>query len=299
MFTIVGEALIDVVVPAGGQPPAEYVGGSSANVAIGLGRLGRAVELVSQVGADERGQRVLRALERDGVSTAEVRVGPSPTATATATLDAAGVATYRFDLHWDPGELSCPPRTRVVHTGSLATVVEPGASATVELLKSVADHLLVTYDPNCRPAVLGEADQERAGIEATVELAHVVKVSDEDLAWLYPGEDVRAVAERWLARGPALVIVTCGGKGALALGRGGSAHQPAPVVDVVDTVGAGDSFTAALLHALADQPALAPADVAALDSARLSTILRSAVVAAAVTCTRAGANPPTLDELLR
>lgn len=296
MFAVIGEALIDVV-HAVGRDPVEHVGGSPANVALGLARLRAPVQLITAVGDDPRGARIRDTLAAAGVGLRTMRTHRGPTSTATAHLDDAGRATYDFDLRWDPGPIELPDGARIVHTGSLATVVEPGASAVRALLRTIGDSRLMSYDPNCRPAVMGSPDRVRGGVEELVGLAHLVKVSDEDLAWLYPGEPYDEVARRWLRGRGGVIVVTRGGDGVWAVGPGGEVGEPAPLVDVIDTVGAGDSFTAAMLHGLALVGATTPSALAHLDEPALRTVLHRAVVAAAVTCTRAGANPPDTAEL--
>lgn len=298
MFAVIGEALIDIVRRAGGDT-VEHIGGSPANVALGLARLRAPVQLLTCVGDDERGIRIRESLTDAGVGMAAARVCGGSTSTATASLDDAGRATYEFDLRWDPGRMVVPGGVRVLHTGSLATVVEPGATGVRALLEASDDALLVSFDPNCRPAIMGPVEHARATIEQVVGTVHLVKVSDEDLGWLYPEAPVGDVMRRWLDRGARLVVVTRGSRGAWAMGRAAEVWEAAPPIEVVDTVGAGDSFTAAMLHALALVGATFPEALGELGEDTLKTVLHRAVVAAALTCTRSGANPPDTTELDR
>ncbi|OLT53362.1 hypothetical protein BJF88_11945 [Cellulosimicrobium sp. CUA-896] len=211
---VVGEALIDVVHRADGSVDA-LPGGSLANVALTLGRLGRDARLVTWIGADERGDAIRAWLAGSGVVLAPGSSDAPSTSVATAHLDGDGAATYEFDLEWQvPPGTAATASTLVVHTGSIAAVLEPGASAVRDLVADARRTATVTYDPNARPALMGEPGDARERIEAMVALADVVKVSDEDLEWLVPGGDAVEVARAWLALGPALVVVTLGGAGA-------------------------------------------------------------------------------------
>ncbi|WP_370445316.1 PfkB family carbohydrate kinase [Miniimonas sp. S16] len=223
------------------------------------------------------------------------------TSVATARLDEHGAASYEFDVEWRVPMGTVPGGgTLAVHTGSIAAVLEPGASDVRALVSQARATATVTYDPNARPALMGEPAGARARIEAFVALADVVKVSDEDLAWLVPGADSVAAARDWLALGPALVVVTFGGKGAVAVTAAGAQHVAAPHVRVIDTVGAGDSFMGALLDGLWDAGLLGAENRAALraiDCSTLRTLLERCVAVAAITVSRAGANPPHREEL--
>ena len=233
---VVGEALVDIVL-RGAAPGAEHPGGSPANVALGLGRLGRRVSLLSRLGDDERGERVRAHLAASGVRLADGTLAPGRTSTATARLDERGAASYEFELDWRlPDAVELPP-ARALHTGSIAAFLAPGGDAVLELVRRAeAEGLTVSYDPNARPVLMGAAGPARERVEQFVATADVVKVSDEDLAWL--------------ALGPALVVVTRGGEGASGVCAAGEVEVPAPPVDVVDTVGAGDAFMSATLALL-------------------------------------------------
>ncbi len=297
---VVGEALIDVVHRADGSVD-EHPGGSLANVALTLGRLGRDARLATWLGTDAHGEAVRSWLDDSAVTLAPGSTRADRTSVATAHLDGQGAATYEFDLEWRvPAGTAPGAGTLAVHTGSIAAVLEPGASDVRALVAAARDTATITYDPNARPALMGDPADARARIEALVALADVVKVSDEDLAWLVPGTDPVAVARDWLALGPALVVVTYGGEGALALTAAGEQRVTAPRVEVVDTVGAGDSFMGALLDGLWDAGLLG-ADrrdaLRAVDAATLTRLLERCAAVAAVTVSRAGANPPRRAEL--
>jgi fructokinase len=296
---VIGEALVDIV-SAGGQEPAEHVGGSPANVALGLARLGHDTRLLTRVGRDPRGERIARHLAASGVRLEPGSVTDDATSTATAHLDAARVATYAFDLDW-----SLPPGIDVgtptaVHTGSVAATLDPGAQDVLRLVRGLAGRSVVSYDPNARPALMGTPAQALARVEEVVRHCDVVKVSDEDLAWLLPDTAPSDVARRWLDLGPALVVVTRGPLGALGVLPTGEVTVPAPPIDLADTVGAGDALMSGLLDGLATAGLLRPDRIAALrtaDPGSLTDLLAHAVAVAAYTCTRPGADPPTPAQL--
>lgn len=296
---VVGEALVDIVEQVDGST-AEHPGGSPANVALGLARLGHGAELLTRIGTDTRGAAIHEHLAASGVRLVDGSVTQERTSTARAVLDAAGVATYRFDIDW---RLSAGPDVTAfdaLHTGSIAAVLLPGGDDVVRLVEQAAGRVVVTYDPNARPTLMGDPVATRARMERLIALSDVVKVSDEDIAWLAPGADPVDVATAWQRTGPGIVVVTRGGDGAVAVTAAGRVEVASPRVDVVDTVGAGDSFMAALLDHLAGAGLLGagrgPA-VAAMPSDQVAAMLTHAARVAAVTCSRAGANPPTRAEL--
>jgi fructokinase len=302
MFVVVGEALVDLVGQRGGRTLAVHPGGSPANVALGLARLGAAVTLKTRLGRDAFGELIRSHLQASGVT---VDGGPADgvsTSLAIATL-AAGIASYDFRIEWDPGPLApLPVETRCLHTGSLATVLPPGADRVVDLVEREHERrrVTITYDPNVRPALMGDAERARRDIEHLVALSDVVKVSDEDLHWLYPDRSDEDVARDWLASGPALVVVTRGGAGVFAVSASLELRRPAVPIDLVDTVGAGDSFTSGLLDGLRRAELIGAARrdaLAAVDEATLSSLVDTAAQIAAITCSRPGADPPTRMEL--
>jgi len=297
---VVGEALIDVVHHADGTVD-HLPGGSLANVALTLGRLERATTLATWIGDDDAGATIQRWLGESGVELAPGSNGAASTSTATARLDAEGAATYDFDVEWQvPAGTAVTPATLALHTGSIAAVLEPGASAVYALVKAARATATITYDPNVRPALMGDPADARRSIERLVAIADVVKVSDEDLAWLVPGVDPVEVARDWLALGPAIVVVTLGGDGAVAVSAAGEQRVAAPRTQVVDTVGAGDSFMGALLNGLWDAGLLGAgrrSGLRAIDPAVLRHVLEECVEVAAITVSRAGANPPHVDDL--
>ncbi|MFD5212160.1 carbohydrate kinase [Streptomyces anulatus] len=295
---VVGECVADIVrLPD--QAARVHPGGSPANVAYGLARLGHRAVLLTQLGPDGNGRLIREHLASGGV---DVRTDGStaPTPSAAVTLDGSGQAGYAFDVSWTLAPVAVEPAPVHVHTGSIGAVVEPGSTTVLDIVRAARATATVSYDPNVRPALMGDHAAAVRRVEECVGLSDLVKASDEDLEWLYPGEDPERVAARWLGRGPAVVLVTRGGAGALAVLPGGHITVQAPEVDVVDTVGAGDAFMSGTLHALAAHGLLGPGArdrLHAVDRGTVTDVLRHAVASAAVTVSRAGANPPGADEL--
>ncbi|GAA3817412.1 carbohydrate kinase family protein [Cellulomonas soli] len=295
---VVGEALVDVVRRLDGTVE-EHPGGSPANVAVTLGRLGRPVHLLTCLGDDDRGRRVHDWLGASHVDVVGGLGAGTRTSSATATLDATGAASYVFAIDWHV-DTAGVPTADLVHTGSIAAVLQPGADQVAAWLHEAKVGATVTYDPNVRPSLMTDHADALARIERLVALADVVKVSDEDLAWLHPELDPAAAAALWLTRGPALVVVTAGGEGALALTAAHGVQITAPRVVVADTVGAGDTFMGALIDGLVTLGAVGPEGrqvVADLDEPGLTALVERCAAAAAITVTRSGANPPTAAEL--
>ncbi|WP_345713776.1 PfkB family carbohydrate kinase, partial [Kineococcus glutinatus] len=273
MITVLGESLVDVVRSADGRVR-RHPGGSPANVAVGLARLGHGVRLRTAFGDDADGALLAAAFERDGVQV--LRAVTAATSTATAHLDATGAAGYEFSLLPDPDPQLPAELGECLHTGSLAALVPAAAERSAALLRAARGRAAVSFDPNCRPALMGEPADVRARVAEHVAASDVVKASAEDVAWLHPGEDVRAVARRWAGLGPALVVVTDGGAGCTAVAAAGEVAVPALPVAVADTVGAGDSFTSALLDALSRRGALGADSrerIARLDAAEIADVL--------------------------
>ncbi|QSF59458.1 carbohydrate kinase [Nocardioides sp. zg-1228] len=296
---VVGEALVDVV-PGPDGAPRDHPGGSPANVALALGRLGRDVRLVTLLGDDARGAAVRAWLEAGGVEVLASPTGSGRTSSAAVTLDDSGAATYDFDLDWDLRAVPDVP-CDVVHVGSIATVLEPGADTVLTTFRAHRGRALLSLDPNARPAITPDRTGPAARVEELVALADVVKVSDEDLAWLQPGAGPVATAARWAAAGPGLVVVTRGGAGAIAVRPDGTTLEvPGVPVAVADTVGAGDTFSGVLLDALVALGAHGPGAgdaLRALTDRDLLDVVTTAAVGAAINVSRPGADPPTRAEL--
>lgn len=299
---IIGEALIDVVRRADGTLT-EHPGGSPANVALGLARLGRGVDLLTWFGRDPYGSLITEHLAASGVTIVPGSDGAAWTSVAAATIDADGGASYVFDLAWHvPERWASPPvPPLVVHTGSIAAVLEPGAPDVAHIVAAHRGSATITYDPNLRPSLMPPAEATRPVVEALVELADVVKVSDEDLAWLDPATEPLDLARRWATAGPGLVVVTHGGNGATVLTPDGRELTiPAPRVVVADTVGAGDSFMGGLIDGLWSAGLLGADRRGALRAAgdvALQEVLTRCAQIAAITVSRPGADPPRRAEL--
>jgi fructokinase len=269
-------------------------------VALGLARLGHRTGLLTRIGDDERGRVIRDHLVSGGVRLVEGSVTGSATSTAKATLDDRGVASYEFDIDWRLPDGAGADGATAVHTGSIAAFLQPGGDQVLDLVRRAAAGATISYDPNARPRLMGDAGAARERVERIVAGCDLVKVSDEDLEWLTPGEDPADVADRWQRLGPAVVVVTLGEKGALARFRGEGVTVEAPQVAVVDTVGAGDAFMSGTLDFAARSGLLDPdrrSALAAVDAATVTGMLRHAVRVSAFTCTRAGAQPPTRAEL--
>ena len=291
---VIGEALIDIV-QRGGHVIGEHVGGSPLNVAVGLGRLDRDVDFLTHIAPDAHGKNIVEYLEASGVQLVSGSRSASRTPTALATLDASGSARYEFDIDWQLSGTPEVPPPLVVHTGSIAAVLEPGCRATAALLDTYRAAATLTFDPNVRTALITDDDAARGRIERLVERCDVVKASDEDLRWIDPRRAPEQIARTWLELGPAIVAVTLGGDGAFAVSRAGLVRVPARPVEVVDTVGAGDAFMTGLIDALWTQGLLGARQRDALADIgvdALSEVLATAVHAAALTVTRAGADLP-------
>jgi fructokinase len=296
---VVGEALIDVVPDAGGQPQ-DYPGGSPANVAITLGRLEREVRLVTLLGDDPRGTLIKEWLQASNVTVLAQPTGSGRTSTAAVTLDETGAASYVFDLDWD---LTAVPdhECDVIHVGSIATVLDPGADTVLDAVRARRGSAVVSLDPNARPAITPDRTGPVARVEELVALADVVKVSDEDLLWLHPEHDPVHTATRWASQGPGLVVVTRGGEGAVAVRPGGATLEvPGVPVTVADTVGAGDTFSGVLIDALLQLGVHGPGGrevLRALSDRDVLVAVTTAAIGAAINVSRPGADPPSRAEL--
>lgn len=304
-LVVVGEALVDIVVPAGADPTdatavTEAVGGSPMNVAVGLARLDVPAVLVTRIGDDPRGRRVAEHVRESGALLSPDSVVPGTrTSTATALLDGTGAATYDFDLHWDlPRQVL--PDAAGLHVGSLGASLSPGRTAVLDLVRQAVERdLMVSYDPNMRPALMGDPVAAWQDVVEIARQSTLVKLSDEDAQALRPDLSLDEVAGE-LLRGERteLVMVTLGGDGAAAhTSRVSVQVAPPRSFEVVDTVGAGDSFMAAALASLLTRGLGGAARLRALGEAEQRSLLLDAITAASITCSRRGANPPTRREL--
>jgi fructokinase len=306
---VVGEAMIDLVQAGPGRLFDAVPGGSPANVAIGLARLETPVRMVARLGDDLLGRRLREHLTANRVDLSLAIAATEPSSLAIVAVGRDGRPEYEFridgtaDWQWRDEELAyvVDPQVVAVHAGSLALTLSPGADAIVRLLRRAQATATVSYDPNCRPLLMGLPADMLARVQSVLGFADVVKASAEDLEWLLPGRAPRDVAAEWLEAGPALVAITLGSDGVVAASRGsGLVRRPGRPVRVVDTVGAGDAFTSGLLSSLHRRSLLGAGQrerLRKLDPDSVAQILDDAVLASAIACTRRGAEPPTLDEI--
>jgi len=298
-FLVVGEALTDCVIR--GDSVTETPGGSPLNVAIGIGRLGHDVVLAARVGPDARGQVITQHVLDSGVALIDEVSGLPRTSTASATIADDGSASYEFDLLWDitPGMLPGQSFSHV-HIGSIGATLEPGSTGVVEIVtQQRAAGASISYDPNARPSIMGDPEDVRGRIEELIALSHIVKASDEDIAWLYPGRSEDEVLASWRDAGASLVVVTKGAEGVIAMAGDHMVTRPTRATAVEDTIGAGDSFMSGLLVALHTR-ALVGSGVEGLSTIsrdELEASVDFALECAAITVSRVGANPPTQEDL--
>ena len=290
---VCGEVLIDIL------PTGPVVGGGPANTAKALARLGHDVHFIDGISSDAYGQSARAELLRDGVNLDLALASDKPTCTATVTLDTAGGASYEFLIDgtatfdfvssWLPDPYRYQPQ--VLHIGTLVTMIEPGASALYDWAMQVAELAPIVFDPNIRPSVQPDRDLYEAAVEKWAALSAVIKVSDDDLAWLFPGQAIEDVANRWINDGAFLVVVTQGANGIMGYTSDGRVEVPGVKVDVVDTVGAGDTVGAIVVEAMLTH------GLVELRGELLRGVLARAAAAAAITCSRKGAQPPFKHEL--
>jgi fructokinase len=307
MIVVCGEALVDMVPGQCGEEPG-YVprpGGSPYNVAIGLARLGAPTGFLGRLSSDRFGRLLRGHLEQNGVDLRYVVNGVEHTTLAFVHAGQGQDVEYDFytensaDRNLRPADLptALAPKVEALHFGSFSLALEPGASTLAALMSREQGKRLITLDPNVRQRIVGDLNSYRRRLEGWVATVDLVKASAADLAWLYPDLAPERVAEEWLQRGPALVVVTHGGEGSAAYGRRTSAAAKAPRVEVVDTVGAGDSFMSGAVAWLHHHGRLDPNGLDELSGPELKEMLLYAGRASALTCTRAGADPPTEAEL--
>ncbi len=300
MIVVVGESLIDIVVSGVSEQPSEQVGGGPLNIAVGLARLDEPALLITQTAGDAYGARILRRLQDNEVEVVSDPTRSGRSNTATAHLDHTGAASYEFDLEWTLRH-QLLPACDALHVGSLGTALEPGRDSVLDLVDQAWAHdVFISFDPNLRPAFLDDREQAWLDVESLADRSTLVKMSDEDVELMHPGADPADVARALLGgERTELVVVTHGPAGAAGYVDGLEIWVRAPEVQLVDTVGAGDSYMAALLAILHADGALSPYGEGAMptDEAALERLLSGAATAAAVTCSRRGADPPTRAEL--
>jgi fructokinase len=290
---VCGEVLVDLIDSTG------VIGGGPENTAIALARLGQQVEFIDGISTDKWGQLATEELIGDGVALNFAKFSDKPTCQAIVTLHENGNASYEFVIDstatfdfssdWLPDPYRHKPTA--LHIGTLVTVIEPAASVLFDWALEVSELAPVIFDPNIRPAVMGDRDTYREQVEKWVSISSVVKVSDDDLNWLYPGEDHLMIANRWVAENVTLVVITRGSDGLVGVTANKVESVPGVSVEVVDTIGAGDTVGAVITEAVVN------VGLNDLHGAALYSALKKAALAAAFTCTKKGAQPPTAREL--
>lgn len=310
MILVCGEALIDLFVgaPSSTGLQAEAVaGGSPYNVAIGIGRLGRSAAFLSTLSDDAFGVFLKGKLVEADVSTSYIQLCSKRTTLSVVATNASGQPQYSFyaeesaDRALTPDALpnELPQDVRAIAAGSYSLGVEPIASAIETLIHREAGTRVISLDPNVRPRVVGDLKVYRERFERLLSHATIIKASDEDIELFYPSKDIVTVAKSWLVGGPKLVIITRGPRGPVAVFKDHVVERPSPSIDVVDTVGAGDTFHAALLAWFDAASQLTPESIGSLSAEQVTAALDFASTAAAIVCTRRGANPPTWEEVIR
>jgi fructokinase len=309
MIVSCGEAVIDFMpISVDGAPAFRpFAGGSPFNVAIGLGRLGAPAGFLSRISTDFFGDLLMQTLAENRIDTRFVKRAADPTMLAFVSHSHDSEPQYAFfsngsadrciTEHDLPASLGDDVACLHLGLGAISTQAEPAASTFEALLKRESKRRVLVIDPNVRPGLIKDRDVARARLESWVALCDIVKVSRADFDWLYPGRGAEDSAAAWRDLGPKLVVMTLGPDGAMALLNGSKVAVPGRKIGVVDTVGAGDSFHAALLAGLSEHGLLTLDRLAKLDVGVLKILLDRAVAAAAITCSRAGANPPTKREL--
>lgn len=295
----IGEALIDRVSQDGHIQ--DFVGGSVLNVAAGLAALHHDTHLASWWADDDYGHLIDNFTSASGVHVLLASRGGSHTTIAHATIDSAGHARYSFDLEWQVPPIDSLEDFAHLHIGSYAATLTPGFDRISQIIRAFSHIGTISYDPNIRPSIMGEIHHVRSQVESHIGYATVVKASDEDLSWLYPGRDLIETMNDWLDRGPDLVVITCGKEGALIAHTSTSAYQVDAFPTIVgDTVGAGDSFMAGLISGLIKAGALGADPSLALSHAsreELSSAIMTALATSSLTVSKIGAYAPSRDEI--
>ena len=294
---VIGEVLIDLIPDGSKRKP--IVGGGPANTAKALSKLGINTQFIDGISTDEYGQVAKDELNSAGVKLDYVKYSDKPTCLAIVSLSHTGSASYEFVIKntatfdFNPDWLPNPQTERpaLLHIGTLATIIEPGASVLFDWVQSVAKVAPIVFDPNIRPAVIGDRKEYVKQVERWVSISSAVKVSDEDIKWLYPSLEIEQVVNDWLAKGPSLIVVTYSDKGLAGYRVGEKVNVDAVKVVVADTVGAGDTVGAILVEAVVRD------GLDTLSGVKLEMMLKRAAKAAAITVSRIGANPPSKDEI--
>lgn len=296
MIVVVGESLIDIVVDENGRST-KAPGGSPLNVAVGLGRLGVSTLLLTQLGNDDYAEQILEHLRDSNVAVMAAPTRSGRTSTAHAKVDAAGDASYTFDVSWDLPEQDLP-RCNAVHIGSLGALVEPGRSSVLELVdEATAHNHLLCYDINLREVFVGDPETTWRDVIAMADKCAIVRLSEADAALLRPDMPVEKLCRVLLGgEKTQVVVLSRGAAGASVFGPDFEVSAEPREVKLVDTIGAGDAFSAGLL-AMLDEARLLDARRLPTDERTWGTLLAGAVEIASLTCERLGANPPTRAEV--
>jgi fructokinase len=295
---VCGEVLIDLIPGADGVR-VPHVGGGPANTAKALARLGHDVQFIDGISSDQYGVMSRNELLDDEVKLDLALNSDKPTCLAIVSLaenggasyefEIDGTATFDFSIDWLPDPSRYKPN--VLHIGTLVTVIQPGADVLYDWAIRVAEFAPIVFDPNIRPAVMGDRDKYQMAVEKWAAISSVIKVSDDDMAWLYPDQKYQDVAQRWISDGAALVVITRGADGLLGITADGAVEVPGVKIEVADTVGAGDTVGAIIVEAMIEKGILNLTDEV------LKATLHRAAVAAGITCSRKGAQPPYKHEL--
>jgi fructokinase len=304
LITVIGEALVDLVPDGAPGSYQAHAGGSPFNVAVALARLGNRTALMARLGDHGFAQILRDRAAAEGIDLGAAARAAEPATLAVVSLGGPGQASYEFysegtaDWQWTIAELrERPSDSEILHFGSIASWTPPGSKRIDQLVREARAQkaVLVSYDPNIRPAVLASPSRGRTLVERSVRSSHVVKASREDLEWLYPSRSLDEVCAQWNELGAALVVITDGARGAIASREAARPlRQPGREIQVVDTIGAGDSFTGGLLSGLVQRGLHTPERLAAIPESALLEVLGEAVLVSSITCQRAGADPPRL-----
>lgn len=294
---VCGEVLIDLI--PNGKDRSIAVGGGPANTAKALAKLGVATQFIDGISTDHYGQMIIKDFQKNGVLLDFINMSDKPTSQAVVSLNEEGAATYEFIIYdtatfdfsqtWLPNPLS--NSVSLLHIGTLATIVEPGASILYEWAKNVALVAPIVFDPNVRPSFMDNREMYVNHVESWIKISSAIKVSNEDIYWLYPQTKIEKVVERWLELGPKLIVVTFGDEGLKGFRLNEIQSSLANKVVVEDTIGAGDTVGAILVEGILEQ------GLEKLSGKKLKQVLDRAAKAAAITVSRKGASPPTKDEL--
>jgi fructokinase len=294
---VTGEVLIDLIPEGADRKP--IVGGGPANTAKALAKIGIDTQFIDGISTDDYGQVAKKEMVASGVNLDYVKYSDKPTSLAIVSLSDSGSASYKFEIEntatfdftsdWLPNPQS--ERPSLLHIGTLVTAIEPSATVLFEWAQSVAKVAPIVFDPNIRPAVISDRDLYVKQVELWVSISSAIKVSDEDIRWLYPSLEIDQVVNNWLAKGPSLIVVTYGDRGLAGYRIDEKVSVDAVKVAVADTVGAGDTVGAILVEAIVKD------GLDTLSGVRLEMMLKRAAKAAAITVSRSGSNPPTLKEI--